>query len=402
MEAAPSNLPPPTLDEVVRTYWPILAISFGVSLLATPVCRWYARRRKIVDRPDDFLKPHKQPIPYLGGVGIFLGWIAGLVAALLLFDGPLKDNVTPRSGPSMNVSVAMAVMLAGAVVVGIGLFDDLRMLSPKVKLAGVALVTAWLIYMGVGDDTIYIALRAITSAHAEFPHWLIVVYSIPVTLFFTLGACNATNLIDGLDGLCSGVLGLIAAGFLILAVNLHIINSWDPWDPWDVLRVVLCLAMMGAALGFLPYNRNPATIFMGDAGSMLLGLNAAILLLLFAKSNALRWLLGSLMVFGLPLADMTLALVRRWRNGRPVMQGDRSHFYDQLVDRGLPVRRVVGISYALTAFFAVAGCLAIGVRTRYLIPLYGLVILAVIYAVQRFDMVRIERPRDGNNSPEGQ
>jgi UDP-GlcNAc:undecaprenyl-phosphate GlcNAc-1-phosphate transferase len=191
------------------------------------------------------------------------------------------------------------------------------------------------------------------------------------------------------------VLGIIAAGFLILAVHMHL---YSPWHPWDVQRVTLCLAMIGAALGFLPYNRNPAKIFMGDAGSMLLGLNAAILLLLFCKSNAIRWLLASLMVFALPLTDMMLAMVRRWRYERPIMQGDRSHFYDQLLDRGWSVRRVVSTSYGLAAFFAVMGCVSITIRTRYMILLYGGVALAVAWLIHRFGMLRMSRLRSGDES----
>ena len=162
--------------------------------------------------------------------------------------------------------------------------------------------------------------------------------------------------------------------------------------PSDVQRVVLSLAMMGAALGFLHFNRSPAKIFMGDAGSMLLGLNAAIILLLFAKSSAPRWLMGSVMVFGLPLADMVLTLVRRWRNQRPLVQGDRSHYYDQLLDRGVPVRRVVTISYALAGFFALLGCASIVLRTRYIVVVYVLVAVAVLAAVKKFNMVRLETP----------
>ena len=132
---------------------------------------------------------------------------------------------------------------------------------------------------------------------------------------------------------------------------------------------------------------------MGDAGSMLLGLNAAILLLLFTSSGGMRWMLGSLMVFGLPLADMLLTLARRWRNQRPLMLGDRSHFYDQLLDRGWPVKRVVRISYALATLFALLGCAAIIVRLRYLLPLYALVAVALVAVVTKMGMVRVEPPR---------
>ena len=369
-----------TFPEICRTYWPILVGSFMVSFAATPVCRWYAQRRNIVDRPDDWLKPHKVPIPYLGGVAIFLGWAAGLALAFMMFDRAPAEAVRPRPGPTMDFFMMAGIFATGLAMMLLGLFDDLRVLSPIAKLAGMTSAALVLILCGLGNDTILIALRSSGIRLADLQGWLIVVYSIPLTLFITVGACNATNLIDGLDGLCSGVLGIISAGFLVLSVHLHL---WSDWHPWDVQRVTLSLAMMGAALGFLPYNRNPAKIFMGDAGSMLLGLNAAILILLFSKSSAFRWLLGSLMVFGLPIADLTLAVVRRWRNQKPVMAGDRSHFYDQLVDRGWPVRRVVRISYGLAAFFAVMGCASITLRTRFMIPLYGLVVLGGMWLVGR-------------------
>lgn len=391
-------MPPPTtttLVEIGAAYWPVLLASFAVSFLLTPLCRSFALRRGIVDRPDDFLKPHKKPIPYLGGVAIFLGWAAGVLVALILFGRIEVDPTIAHARPIVDLRMLGAILVAGSIIVTLGLFDDLRLLSPKLKLLVTSAVTIGLIAFGVGNDTMLIVVRSMDVNLAEFPRWLLVAYSVPVTLFITVGASNATNLIDGVDGLCSGVLGIISAGFLVLAVHLQV---WHDWNALDASRVVLSLAMMGAALGFLPYNRNPATIFMGDAGSMLLGLNAAIILLLFAKSEALRWLLGSMMAFGLPLADMALAVVRRWRNGKPLMIGDRSHFYDQLIDRGLPVRRVVTISYALAAAFCILGCLPIALRTRYIIPLYFAVSLAVIWAIARFDMVRIE-PRDSR--PEG-
>ncbi len=227
---------------------------------------------------------------------------------------------------------------------------------------------------------------------AESEGWLVLTYSIPVTVFIIVGACNATNLIDGLDGLCSGVLGIISVGFLILAVHLH---TYSDWGTRDVQRVVLSLALLGSALGFLPFNRNPARIFMGDAGAMFLGLNAAILLLLFGEEQRIKWMLGSIMVFGLPVADMVLTLVRRWRAQRPLMIGDRSHFYDQLVDRGLSVRRVVRISYALAAIFVILGLLPTAMRTRHIILVYAAFAVLLGYAIHRFKMVRVDLAEEG-------
>lgn len=376
-----------TLIEIIETYWPVLACSFLVSAIATPLCRVLALRRKIVDRPDDFLKPHRAPVPYLGGVAIFLGWVAGVVLAITMFSDSSFVDVEPKEGPSMPRVMMVGILVGGTAIMLLGLLDDLRIMSPIAKLAGICAAALFLTLFGVGDDTILIALRSAGFSVDQIDRWLILAYSIPVSVIITVVACNATNLIDGVDGLCSGVLGIISAGFLVIAVHQH---TWGHWRPGDVQRVVLALALMGAALGFLPYNRNPAKIFMGDAGSMLLGFNAAVLMLLFAKSIAVKWLIGSVMVFGLPLADLILTVARRWRNERPIMRGDRSHFYDQLLDRGWPVSRVVRVSYALAGFFAVMGCVTIALRTRYIFLLYAAVVAGIIIVASKMKMVRME------------
>ncbi len=377
-----------TIAEIIRVYWPILALSFVVSLAATPLCRWFALKRGIVDKPDNFLKPHSKPVAYLGGVAIFLGWATGLGAAIIWLGQPTETGVRGPAWPGLDLTMMIGIFFGGLGVMLLGLFDDLRLAQPVAKLAGTALVAFLLMGVGLGGDTILVVVRTARVQLEDFSPWLVLVYSVPITLFMVIGACNATNLIDGLDGLCSGVLGIMAAGFAVLAIHLLMWHN----GVYEVQLVVLSLAMLGASLGFLPYNRNPATIFMGDAGSMLLGLNAAIVLLLFTKLAALRWMLGAVMVFGLPLADMVLTLVRRWRNQRPLMQGDRSHYYDQLIDRKIPLRRVVAISYGLALFFGAMGCAAILLRTRYLIMLYTFVAGLLGLAVHRYRMVRLDDP----------
>ncbi|UCD28895.1 MAG: undecaprenyl/decaprenyl-phosphate alpha-N-acetylglucosaminyl 1-phosphate transferase, partial [Planctomycetota bacterium] len=208
----------------------------------------------------------------------------------------------------------------------IGLFDDLRFMRSTLKLTCNIGVAVFLLFLGLGDDLIRVLPGVAAIDIGSESRWLEILYSAPLMVFIVVGACNATNLIDGLVGLCTGVLGIIAVGFFLLASHMRIYEDIEVANE----RIVLALAMLGAAVGFLPFNLNPAKIFLGDAGSMLLGLNAAVIILLFAEKNLVRWMLGALMVFGLPIADMLLTLARRWRNGRPLMEGDRSHFYDQL------------------------------------------------------------------------
>lgn len=377
-----------SLEEIVRAYWPVLAIAFGLALLATPLCRALAIRRNIVDRPDDWLKPHHKPIPYLGGVAIFIGWLGGILVGMWYLSR--LDPGGAASPPALGDRAMWAVMLAGLAAMALGLFDDLRMASPKFKLAGNVVVALILVAGGVGSDLLSPMLGAMHIHVDASERWIIWAYSIPVTVCVVVAACNATNLLDGLDGLCSGVLGVISLGFLILAVHLHTHNYWAPGDS---RRVILALAMMGAAIGFLPYNRNPATIFMGDAGSMLLGLNAAVMVLMFAEARAVKWCMGAIVVMGLPLADMVLAMVRRWRAQRPIMAGDRSHFYDQLRDRGMSVRRVVVISYLVAAVFALTGCLApIYLRTLVVVPVFVLLGLLTLATIKKFRLVRVDDP----------
>ena len=373
--------------DIGEVFWPVATISFATSLIATPLCRHIALKKRIVDRPDDFLKPHRKPIPYLGGVAIFLGWLAGILVVFAFS----AINVEP--------TLMIGIALAGLAIMLTGLLDDLRTLSPKLKLTCNIAVACLLLALGLGDDLVNVVAGV---AHVRFEpgeKWLALAYSIPVTLLIVVGACNAANLIDGLDGLCTGVLGIIAIGFVVLAAFLRII--YPDADVGDE-RIVLALAMLGAAAGFLPFNLNPAKIFMGDAGSMLLGLNAAILILMFAEARLVRWMIGAVMVFGLPIADMLLTLVRRWRNGRPLMIGDRSHYYDQLCDRGFSVRKVVAISYLLALAFVLVGVSVIFLRTRYAVLLYLIAVMVIVAAVWKFDMAGIERDRshhDGGPPP---
>lgn len=366
--------------EFFKELWPVALLSFVVVLVATPVCRAVAYKYRIVDRPDDFLKPHKRPIPYLGGVAIFAGWAAGILAGVALGWFPIRADFMG------------GILVAGLIIMLVGLLDDLRSMPPKVKLAlniGVGLLLLW---VGTGRHSFEIFVRASVVAHTQDPslYWLELMFSVPLTLFIIVGACNATNLIDGMDGMCSGVLGIISLGFFVLALHLAM---YDAEQPLSYERLVLALAMLGAAAGFLPYNKNPASIFMGDAGSMLLGLNAAVLILLFSEPGIIKWMLGAVMVFGLPIADMMLTLLRRWRNAQPLMLGDRSHFYDQLVDRGYSVRQVVAISYALSIAFAVIGCVTpIFLKTRYVIPIYAAVFVIVVVAIWKFRMVELLPP----------
>ena len=375
-----------TVLQVLSDKWWVILPAFAASLIATPIFRAVAYRRKIVDRPDDLLKPHGRPVAYLGGLGIWSGLMIGLGSYLAAmpdlgakWSGVMSDLtglnlVSLLKNPVWNL---LGVMLSSTVIMVVGLLDDLKNLRPRQKIAGQVLAAGILLAGGIG---LRAARLFFTTFDFQPPPWLYVPLSIVLCLIFVIGACNATNLLDGLDGLCGGVTGIIALGFLALAVWLAM---WGKNPGIDELRIGLTLAMAGAVLGFLPYNVPPASIFMGDAGSMLLGFFVASMMALFCQEGNSRWLLAALVVFALPILDTALALVRRILSGTSIFAGDRSHLYDQLIDRGMSVKKVVALFYVLSlgaAALAVAVAIWVWLKTRHALIIYA-VLLAAVWCV---------------------
>ena len=377
---------PPTL-QALKILWAehagIFIGSLLITLLMTPVCRSVAVGLRIYDMPDQGLKTHGRPIPYLGGLAMFLGVVIPLAMAI-------------HAGWVQNTRALWAVLAGILIITATGLLDDLISLKPIIKI--VAQVTAALVLLYGG-----VIFRGIPTAIGDY-RWIPDDSSIPliagafVQVLLVVAACNATNLLDGLDGLCSGVTAIIATGFLLLATSIAAWSLWGgaPQYQFAPLIILISMALLGAALGFLPYNFNPASIFMGDAGSMLMGFVCAVLVTMFAeRPGMLKWVLGALLIFGMPLFDTSLAFTRRWLNGKPVFLGDRSHFYDQLVDRGLSVKQAVMVCYALASTFVLLGVGSIFIRTRYslIVCLATCFILAII--VTKAGMLRVDSPARG-------
>jgi len=354
--AAPSFIGPnATLHEVLGRYWPTFAVALGVSLAATPLARRAAFRWGVLDRPDDRVKTHGQPVAYLGGVAVLTGFLAAAAVGGWLISARTAD---PRAGHVL-VAIAAGAILAAAV----GLLDDLWDLRPGPKALGQGACALFLVMAGIRPD-LQGLVRPLGIVLPEPVHETLAYL---VVLFFVLGATNSLNLLDGLDGLCAGVTAIITVGFLFLAVHLA---TWTTDRPLDPIRVVVSLALVGSVLGFLVFNRHPAVIFLGDAGSILLGYLIAALMMLFASWNA-RWWSASIFIFGLPILDTATAVIRRLVNRRPLFQADRGHIYDQMIDRGIGLRRTVRINYLLAAAYTAAGvACAVLLRTRYAIPVY--------------------------------
>jgi len=382
-----------TAIEVLENKWWIGLVALGVSLVATPIFRFIAYRAKIVDRPDQLLKPHGQPVAYLGGLAMCVRYLGGLIGLASIFPvGELWQQIkSSLSGMKLGQLVhnplwnMLGIAVSSVLIAFIGLLDDLWELKPAHKVGGQVLAAGVLIVGGIGYRMM-IVLLTIGSLPAP-PPWLLVPLSSLVCVVMVIATCNATNLLDGLDGLCGGVTGIISLGFLALAVFLAM---WPKAQiaGIDELRVGLSLAMAGAVIGFLPYNVPPASIFMGDAGSMLLGFYVATMVAMFCQEGTARWFIGAWVVFALPTLDTGLAVVRRLLAGKSIFAGDRSHLYDQLVDRGMSVKQVVFLFYVLAALSAVLGVVAsIYLRLRHAVILYAALLAIVCVVFYKLGMV---------------
>ncbi len=298
-----------------------------------------------------------------------------------------------------HIVINFSIIAGACIIVLLGLWDDVFHIRASMKIAGQFVAAATLLISGVGRHASWVFISpGLNRLHILYPdaptigpdHWLVIWTSSIFVVLIVIGCCNATNLMDGLDGLCGGVTGVVSAGFLFLAIHLAMRSGAFNVNE-DGVRVVLGLALLGAVLGFVPYNFNPASIFMGDTGSMFLGYACAVMIILFAEAMP-KWFLASMVIFALPILDTTLAICRRWVNQKPLFSADRHHFHHQLVARGYSVKQTVVISYGLAILFAVLGCAIAYVRTRYAVGLYLVIFGSIIVSAYKMGMVH-ERPR---------
>lgn len=389
-----------TFDQVLSPYVYVFFVAYMISFIFTPVMRSVAMYWNVIDRPDALRKMHSEPVAYLGGVAVFLGWIAGLASSQFLL---LHTHIPFQPHVIINPSI----VVAACVILVLGLWDDLRKISPWIKIAGQVAAAVIVLSSGVGEEITEKFIVPINERLINWYGWRIMPDVLEILIRVSSGALviavivfcsNATNLMDGLDGLCGGVTGIITTGLLLLAVYLGM-ESFVYRANDDALRVVLALALLGGVLGFVPYNFNPASIFMGDTGSMFLGFMCGLLIILMGDV-ANRWFLAATVMFALPILDTGLAFARRWVNRRPVFSADKHHFHHQLVARGLTVRKAVVLLYVLAIVFVVCGIAIVFMRTRYASMFYMVIFCSIIVAAYKMGMVH-EKPSVVTRRPLG-
>jgi len=355
-------------------FWPVLPFAFIVSLAATWLCKKISLKLGIVDRPDAVVKTHKEPVAYLGGVGILAGLTVGILTGIYLIQDFELFN--------KSLGWLLGILAGAGIACFVGLVDDLTDLRPRQKFLGQIIAAGALVIAGIYPHLNH------TTAHfgLNIPPGVEFAIGIPIVVFFVLGATNSLNLLDGLDGLCAGVTAVITIALLLLSVHRA---TWGFSEVGDPVRIIVCLGMVGGVLGFLPFNRHPAKIFMGDAGSLLLGFVTAALMILFAE-QAPRWWMASIVIFGLPILDTATALVRRWINKKPLFVSDRGHIYDQMIDRGIPLKKTVAICYGLAGLYAFIGLAMSQIRTWHAVGVYVVVIVVSALVIWKKGYLKME------------
>ncbi len=385
-------------DDVLSPYVFVFYAAFVISFIFTPVMRRVATFYGIIDKPDGVRKMHRKPVAYLGGVAVFLGWISGLAMSQFLY----MHRAAP--GLDLHVVIPWSIVVGATVIVVLGLFDDTMHIKATTKIGGQVFAAVLLLMNGVGTQATMPLFKPLTIRTFNLfgwpdagvpPDWLVMSTSCAFVVAVIVFCCNATNLMDGLDGLCGGVTTIVAFGYTILAVNLAMWGDGAGAN-WDAARVVLALGLLGAVVAFVPYNFNPASIFMGDTGSMFLGFSCGLMIILMAEVHS-RWLLAALVMFSLPILDTSLAFARRYVNGRPLFSPDKQHLHHQLVARGLSVKQAVILSYALAIGFMLLGTAMVFMRTRYAVAAYLVIFGSIVVAAYKMGMVHertvVDRPK---------
>src|ERR1035441_5376262 len=305
----------------------LFAFSLALSFVATREVRGVATRKGWVSAPRDGRHVHQAPLPRLGGVAIFLAFSVSLVVWLGL------SRIFPRLGDGLAPATLLRIYIPACLIFGLGIYDDLHGAGPYLKFLVQAIAAAMLFSGGMG----VLGLPLIFGAH-PLP-WFV---SLPLTVLWVVAITNAFNLIDGLDGLAAGSALFSTMVFFVCALANH---SW--------LGSLMSITLAGAILGFLRFNFNPATIFLGDSGSLFIGFMLSALALAGAqKAPTFVAVAIPVVSFGLPILETLLSILRRLISGRPIFTADREHIHHKLLQMGFSHRQVVIVLYAVSAIFA--------------------------------------------------
>lgn len=345
--------------------------SFIFTFVATPNARKIAFKigEGAVDKPRDARRMHKKPIPRIGGLAMVFGFTIPLVTIMIFSkisgDSQFWSQYTFASRQTTGMFMALAI------IVVMGFIDDCKDLPAKLKF--VVQIVAALIVIFVGD----IKIDVFTNPNllSDNPYWVLPEWlSVVLTVIWIVFITNAVNFIDGLDGLAAGVSAIMSVSLVFISIRVG-----------EYPIAILGIALMGSCFGFLPFNFNPAKIFMGDTGSTFLGFMLATLSIQGVfKSYAVISFAVPLLILGLPLFDASFAMIRRIMRGESPMKADRGHLHHRLVDMGFSQKQTVFILYAISGVLGItAVLLAESGVLRALLVVIAMIILLLIGGLLR-------------------
>ena len=328
--------------------FPFLLAMF-VSYVLTPYIKKLAFKIGAVDKPD-MRKVHKRIMPRLGGLAIYIAFVVGCLASMEL---------------TMDL---VGILIGGTMITVLGVLDDVYQLPAKVKLLGQIAAACVLVLFDIRIEWVNNPLGGF---------FYLDMLSIPFTILWVISFTNVVNLIDGLDGLAAGVSAIASLTVILVAIQMGYFHV-----------ALLTAALAGAIIGFIRYNFNPATIFMGDTGSMFLGyMLAAISIYGAVKTATTIALIVPAIALGLPILDTAFAIMRRYVNGKPIFQPDKGHLHHRLLDTGMSHKEVVLFMYGITAILCIGAVLWAEMDGFYAALIIAVIITAVAVGAKKIGIL---------------
>ena len=327
-----------------------LVVALMVSFLMTPVVKTFAYKVGAIDVPKDARRMHKVPIPRLGGLAIFIGFMV----SILLFVDVCHDYQM------------QGILLGAVIIVVLGVVDDIMALPAMLKFI-VQIIAASI------PATHGVVIQAFSNPNIFSDHlyWVLGWMSIPFTILWIVAITNAVNLIDGLDGLANGVSAISATTMLVIAILVS-----------EGQVAVVMAALVGACVGFMPYNMNPAKMFMGDTGATFLGYILSTMSIQgLLKYYAVISFVVPFLILGLPIFDTAFAFIRRIAHGQSPMHADRGHIHHRLIDMGLNKKQAVATLYVISAILGLSAVvLTTGGEEKAMLFFLALCVVAAVAA----------------------
>lgn len=342
----------------------LLLVAIVATILFTPFAKWLALKTDAIDYPDK-RRINTSPIPRMGGVAIFLGMIVSVIVLEIgvSFWGWIDPFVSYLGFQVNYILLGIGVVF----MFGVGVVDDIKSLNPRPKLIGQIIAACFIASSGL----------LLSNMQNPFERGTFIEFgllSYPITVFYLVAFANIINLIDGLDGLASGIVAISAATIFTFTIIAHRYDA-----------ALLSVIIVGVCVGFLRYNHHPASIFMGDSGSLTLGLSLGIVsLLAVARSTLVVSLMVPIFAAGVPIVDTLLAIIRRKRAHQPFDKPDRGHIHHRLLDAGFSQQATVLIMWGWTAALAICS-IVIAESTGYI----RVVVVMIAAAVTAFAILKL-------------